>query len=95
MDLTSAVAVNVNVIFFQTNNVLQGQVCIIARVGHPCTQNSWLFQVLREIVHFPRISSFFFACIGLQIGMGHTKNKEEIFLNSLCSCETRVKKFSV
>ena len=56
MDLTSAVAVNVSVIFFsneQCASALQGQVCIIARVGHPRTQNSWLFQVLREIVQFP------------------------------------------
>ena len=88
MDLTSAVAVNVSVIFFsneQCASALQGQVCIIARVGHPRTQNSWLVQVLREIGHLSSNFEFFFACIGLQIGMGHTKNKEGIFLNLFCS----------
>ena len=41
------------------------------------------FKVLREIGPFPCILSFFFfAFIGLQIVMGHTKNKEGIFSNA-------------
>ena len=64
VDLTSAVAVNVNVIFFQTNNVLQhcrDKCASLPEWGILAHKTPGCFKFFVRLGTFPQILSFFFC----------------------------------